>query len=61
MMPLILRRAQGHRPGDCFLDDNERWFWGVSFMQTHRKSYGIAESREGAMVAFKAELKEAAN
>ncbi len=41
--------------GRIFLDDNGAWFWGVDFMLTHRKSYGTAESREGAMVAFKAE------
>ncbi len=80
-MPLILRRAQGHRDywstddydvmdgdrnvGRIFLDDNGRWFWGVSFMLTHRKSYGTVESRDEAMAAFRAEyerwLKEAAN
>ncbi len=71
-MPLLLRRANGRRPGDLgpddydvmdgdrnvggiFLDDSGRWLWGVSFMLTHRKSYGTVESREAAMAAFKAE------
>ena len=33
----------------------EKWFWGVSFMLTGRKSYGKAESLDGAKGAFKTE------
>ena len=33
----------------------ELWWWGVSFMLTGRKGYGIAETREEAMAAFKVE------
>jgi hypothetical protein len=33
----------------------ERWFWGVSFQLTGRKSYGNAKSLDEAKAAFKAE------
>jgi hypothetical protein len=33
----------------------EVWFWGVSFQVTGRKSYGRAESLDGAKAAFRAE------
>ena len=33
----------------------ERWFWGVSFLKTNRKSYGHALSLEEAKAAFKAD------
>jgi hypothetical protein len=32
-----------------------RWFWGVSFQVTGRKSYGYADSLDEAKAAFKAE------
>ena len=31
------------------------WWWGVSFQLTGRKNYGRVDTREQAMVAFKAE------
>jgi hypothetical protein len=34
---------------------NEKWFWGVSFQVTGRKSYGHAPSLDEATAAFKAE------
>jgi hypothetical protein len=33
----------------------ETWFWGVSFQLTGRKSYGRAESLDGAKAAFRLE------
>jgi hypothetical protein len=33
----------------------ELCWWGVSFMLTGRKGYGIAETREEAMAAFEVE------
>ncbi len=41
--------------GRIFTDANDTWSWRVSFMLTHRKSYGHVESRESAMTAFRAE------
>lgn len=41
--------------GRIFRDANERWFWGVDFMLTHRKSYGTAGTLEEAKAAFKTE------
>ena len=35
--------------------DRERWFWGVSFQLTRRKSYGHAPSFDEAKAAFRAE------
>jgi hypothetical protein len=35
--------------------DYERWFWGVSFQLTGPKSYGDADSLDGAKALFKAE------
>ena len=34
---------------------SERWFWGVSFQLTGRKSYGNDASLDEAKAAFKAE------
>ena len=36
----------------------EKWFWGVPFQLTGRKSYGTAESLDGAKIMFKAEYEE---
>jgi hypothetical protein len=33
----------------------ERWFWGVSFMLTNRRSYGHAGTLEDAKAACRAE------
>jgi hypothetical protein len=33
----------------------ERWYWGVSFQLTNRRSYGHADSLEAAKAAFRAE------
>jgi hypothetical protein len=41
--------------GRLFLQAHGAWFWTLDFMVTRRMSYGSAESREDAMVAFKAE------
>ena len=34
---------------------HEQWFWGVSFQLTGYKSYGTADSLDGAEAAFEAE------
>jgi hypothetical protein len=45
--------------GRIFLVDSnegaETWFWGVSFQITGRKSYGRADSIDGAKGAFRVE------
>jgi hypothetical protein len=45
--------------GHIYLVDSfgnrEKWFWGVSFQRTGKKSYGHAPSLEAAKAAFKAE------
>jgi hypothetical protein len=38
-----------------FQQADGRWFWGVSFQLTDRKSYGHATSLDEAKAAFKAE------
>lgn len=54
---LTLRRANvsrisGHWQNDAY---TERWFWGVSFMLTNRRSYGHAGTLEDAKAACRAE------
>jgi hypothetical protein len=48
-----------HDVGRIYLVDsdsgNETWFWGVDFMLTNRKSYGLAVSLEEAKIGFRAE------
>jgi hypothetical protein len=44
--------------GRIFPQAHGAWFWGVSFMLTGRKSYGDANSLDGAKVAFRAEYEK---
>jgi hypothetical protein len=51
-----------HEVGRVYLVDRdgrgERWFWGVSFRLTGRKSYGHTHSLDAAKAAFKSEYED---